>query len=87
MNVIPGVPGQDYPILSSILQTSFSCEGKVYGGYYADLTADCQVFHVAVSQEASTHFFAKIGPFSIRPTSLVTSGMIVSVQRLRVSME
>merc|ERR1711892_1658778 len=46
MNVIPGVPGQDYPILSSIPKTSFSCEGKVLGGYYADPAADCQVFHV-----------------------------------------
>ena len=56
MNVIPGVPGQDYPILSSIPQTSFSCEGKVYGGYYADPAADCQVFHV-YSQPRGFHSF------------------------------
>merc|ERR1711892_481724 len=56
MNVIPGVPGQDYPILSSIPKTSFSCEGKVYGGYYADSAADCQVFHVC-SRPRGFHSF------------------------------
>lgn len=28
--------------------TAFSCEDKVTGGYYADLEADCQLFHVCV---------------------------------------
>ena len=28
--------------------TSFTCEGKVVGGYYADPDADCQMFHVCV---------------------------------------
>jgi hypothetical protein len=56
MNVIPGVPGQDYPIHSAIPQTSFSCSGKVYGGYYADPAADCQVFHVC-SQPRGFHSF------------------------------
>ncbi len=27
---------------------SFSCEDKITGGYYADLEADCQLFHVCV---------------------------------------
>lgn len=28
--------------------TSFTCAGKVVGGYYADPDADCQMFHVCV---------------------------------------
>ena len=28
--------------------TDFSCEDKVTGGYYADIEADCQLFHVCV---------------------------------------
>lgn len=28
--------------------TSFTCEDKVTGGYYADVEADCQLFHVCV---------------------------------------
>ena len=56
MNVLPGIPGQDYPLLSSIPQTSFSCEGRVYAGYYADPATDCQVFHVC-SQPRGFHSF------------------------------
>merc|ERR1719458_864202 len=28
--------------------TAFTCEDKVTGGYYADMEADCQLFHVCV---------------------------------------
>lgn len=27
-------------------ETNFTCAGKVIGGYYADLEASCQMFHV-----------------------------------------
>ncbi|XP_042236679.1 pro-resilin-like isoform X2 [Homarus americanus] len=42
-----GVPGEDYPILSSVPTTRFSCEGQL-PGYYADTDAEagCQVFHI-----------------------------------------
>ena len=43
MNVIPGIPGQDYPIFGEIPSTSFSCQGRVFGGFYADTSTDCQV--------------------------------------------
>ena len=43
MKAVPGTPGQDYPLLSSIPATSFSCQGRVFGGYYADPQAQCQV--------------------------------------------
>jgi len=29
---IPGVPGQDYPILSEVPDSAFTCEGQVDGG-------------------------------------------------------
>lgn len=42
---IPGEPGQDYPILDKIPSTEFKCNDRL-DGYYADLDAGCQVFHV-----------------------------------------
>ena len=39
---VPGEPGVDYPILSSIQETSFSCDSLVLGGYYADPEQQCQ---------------------------------------------
>lgn len=41
-----GVPGEDYPILSSVPDTGFSCEEQL-PGYYADTDegAGCQVRH------------------------------------------
>lgn len=45
---IPGEPGTDYPIFSSVEQTSFSCEDKVFGGYYADPEMGCQAYHVCL---------------------------------------
>ena len=43
MNAIPGIPGQDYPLYGEIPQTEFSCQGRVFGGFYADPAAQCQV--------------------------------------------
>ena len=43
---IPGVPGDDYPIFAEVPDTSFVCDGLVEGGYYADVEAECQVFHI-----------------------------------------
>lgn len=45
-SAIPGEPGQDYPIYSEIPQTSFDCNQQQYPGYYADVEAQCQVFHI-----------------------------------------
>ncbi|CAG7719402.1 unnamed protein product [Allacma fusca] len=41
---IPGQPQRDYPLLSKIPRTSFSCEGRI-PGFYADPETRCQVFH------------------------------------------
>ena len=43
---IPGIPGDDYPIFAEVPDTSFVCDGLVEGGYYADVEAECQVFHI-----------------------------------------
>ena len=32
----------------AIPETSFTCENKITGGYYADAEAECQLFHVCV---------------------------------------
>ncbi|CAL4069309.1 unnamed protein product [Meganyctiphanes norvegica] len=40
-----GVPGVDYPILSSIIRTRFLCQDYAIDGFYADPEACCQVFH------------------------------------------
>ena len=40
------MPGDDYPIFAEVPDTSFTCDGQVEGGYYADPEAECQVFHV-----------------------------------------
>ncbi|XP_057371659.1 integumentary mucin C.1-like [Daphnia carinata] len=42
---IAGEPELDYPIFFKIPETAFTCEGKL-NGYYADVEARCQVFHI-----------------------------------------
>ncbi|KAG5681442.1 hypothetical protein PVAND_010878 [Polypedilum vanderplanki] len=45
-SAIPGEPEIDYPIYSEIPETSFDCSQQEYPGYYADVEARCQVFHI-----------------------------------------
>jgi len=47
-NSIPGEPGVDYPILASVQETSFTCDGLTFGGYYADPEQECQAYHVCL---------------------------------------
>ena len=35
---VPGKPGEDYPILATVPETAFMCEGRTEGGYYADVS-------------------------------------------------
>lgn len=51
---VPGEPGLDYPILANIPETSFQCQGKVFGGFYADPDTRCQVYHVCVQDSEQT---------------------------------
>jgi len=53
-NSIPGEPGTDYPIYSSVEETSFSCDGLIFGGYYADPELECQVYHVCLQDPIDT---------------------------------
>ena len=48
---VPGTPGEDYPIFSSVPSTSFSCADKDAGGYFADMEAGCQVHHTCGTRE------------------------------------
>merc|ERR1711962_1132257 len=50
--VIPGIPGEDSPIYFEVPESSFSCDGQVDGGYYADPEAECQAFHICASDGA-----------------------------------
>ena len=59
---VPGQPGQDYPILAEVPETSFNCEGRTEGGYYADQEADCQPFHVCVNEGGSLSKFSFLCP-------------------------
>ncbi|TGZ47599.1 Uncharacterized protein DBV15_03473 [Temnothorax longispinosus] len=45
---VTGQPGVDYPALTSIPATSFSCRG-LRGGYYADLETNCQVGDIDIT--------------------------------------
>ncbi|XP_058836405.1 uncharacterized protein LOC131692986 [Topomyia yanbarensis] len=48
-SAIPGEPGTDYPFFSEIPATSFDCKQQPFPGYYADVEAQCQVFHICVA--------------------------------------
>lgn len=45
-SAIPGVPGVDYPVYSQVPQTNFDCNQQPLPGYYSDIEAQCQVFHI-----------------------------------------
>lgn len=45
-SAIPGTAGVDYPIYTEIPKTSFDCKNQQFPGYYADVEAQCQVFHI-----------------------------------------
>ena len=47
-NSIPGEPGTDYPIMAATQLTDFSCDGLVFGGYYADPSTECQQYSVCL---------------------------------------
>ena len=74
---IPGEPGTDYPIMAttqvstqhtlfqtdivSFQDSGFSCDGLVFGGYYADPATECQQYSVClqVVQICTIFFFCK----------------------------
>ena len=46
---IPGRAGIEYPVLSAVPPTSFSCSKQPLNGYYADTETACQVVHLCQS--------------------------------------
>jgi len=54
-NTVPGEPGVDYPILSTIEYSEFDCQGKTFGGFYADPDTDCQGYHVCLQDPANSN--------------------------------
>merc|ERR1719412_2833526 len=46
-------PGVDYPIYASPQDTGFSCDGLIFGGYYADPGMECQGYHVCLQDPIS----------------------------------
>ena len=66
---IPGEPGTDYPIMAttqvsvhyivvvlhfpSFQDSGFSCDGLVFGGYYADPATECQQYSVCLQDPIS----------------------------------
>lgn len=47
-SAIPGEPGVDYPIYSEAPNSQFNCSTQRLPGYYADVPARCQLFHVCL---------------------------------------
>lgn len=44
-----------YLDFDNLPDTNFSCEGKVIGGYYADIETGCQMFHVCTIGQKCKH--------------------------------
>ena len=61
MAALPGVPGEDYPVLETQPVTKFSCRGRVFGGLYADPEARCQMFHVCGRRGQKFSFLCPAG--------------------------
>ncbi|KAI1307615.1 hypothetical protein HDE_00716 [Halotydeus destructor] len=47
---IQGEPNVDYPILATVPMTGFSCGDRGRPGYYGDMEARCQVFHICQAE-------------------------------------
>lgn len=45
-SAIPGTAGIDYPVYGQVPLTNFDCGQQAFPGYYADVEAQCQVFHI-----------------------------------------
>ncbi|XP_042222245.1 U-scoloptoxin(01)-Er1a-like, partial [Homarus americanus] len=58
--IIPGVPGQDYPVLAQVPDTGFTCVGLL-PGYYADTQSGCQVFHICQQDGRLNSFLCPVG--------------------------
>lgn len=69
---VPGEPGLDYPIYDKVPTTTFSCIGKLEGGYYADIETGCQVVHTCGGNPTGTKYTI------IKYSALCSNGSIYS---------
>ncbi|RWS27676.1 glycine-rich cell wall structural protein 1.8-like protein [Leptotrombidium deliense] len=58
---IPGVPDQDYATFKAVPQTNFKCSDHKLPGYYGDMEAKCQAFHVCQANGRQDSFVCPIG--------------------------
>ncbi|GFS85321.1 chitin-binding type-2 domain-containing protein [Nephila pilipes] len=58
---IPGTPGVDYPNYSTIPETGFDCKQHPDPGYYGDVEAQCQVFHICQADGRHDSFLCPLG--------------------------
>merc|ERR1711936_1039923 len=59
-----GQAGVDFPMydINNLPETSFSCSGLVNGGLYADVSAQCQMYHMCVDQGGNMGKFSFLCP-------------------------
>ncbi|GBN40361.1 hypothetical protein AVEN_27870-1 [Araneus ventricosus] len=60
-STIPGIPGVDYPLYQSVPDTSFRCQDQRNPGFYGDVEAQCQVFHICQEDGRHDSFLCPVG--------------------------
>ncbi|GFS90131.1 uncharacterized protein NPIL_54251, partial [Nephila pilipes] len=60
-STIPGIPGVDYPLFQSVPETSFKCQNQRNPGFYGDVEAQCQVFHICQEDDRHDSFLCPVG--------------------------
>ena len=58
MPPIPGQAGVDFPVLTSVPETSFDCGFQEFPGIYGDVEADCQVIIISLIFQYCIYFLS-----------------------------
>ncbi|GIY62766.1 chitin-binding type-2 domain-containing protein [Caerostris extrusa] len=59
--LLRGVPGMDFPDFLAVPDTSFDCSAMPSQGYYGDVEAGCQVFHICQPGNRKDSFLCPVG--------------------------
>ncbi|XP_055945803.1 uncharacterized protein LOC129976323 [Argiope bruennichi] len=59
--LLRGVPGMDFPDFLAVPETSFDCSAMPSQGYYGDVEAGCQVFHICQPGNRKDSFLCPVG--------------------------
>ncbi|GFX18568.1 chitin-binding type-2 domain-containing protein [Trichonephila clavipes] len=59
--LLRGVPGMDFPDFLAVPDTSFDCSSMPSRGYYGDVEAGCQVFHICQPGNRKDSFLCPVG--------------------------